>query len=89
MHVLNLKKGNTSFDVYILNPGEVFQNFGYSGYDQTVRTTASVFVRETIDGEFYQDVEHDIHSESIWSLIDRLVNDKGFKLTSVQLRKTA
>jgi hypothetical protein len=72
-HVLTLKTGKTTVEVHLLNPGEVFPNFGGSRHGLLVRKTASMVVRTRSPFDC-RDVEYDIHDHGVWTWIADIVN---------------
>jgi hypothetical protein len=58
----------TTYEVYLLNPGNIMQGFGGTRQGLLVRKTASLILRCKIHGSV-TDVEYDLRDENAWKTI--------------------
>ena len=77
--IMILKSENTTFEIYLLNPGSTFQGFGGSKQGLTVRKTASLIIRRYChESGSMEDSEYDIDDHGIWSSITKIINKENF-----------
>jgi hypothetical protein len=77
--IMILKSENTTFEIYLLNPGCTFQGFGGSKQGLTVRKTASLIIRRyDHESGSMEDSEYDIDDHGIWSSITKIINRENF-----------
>lgn len=74
----NSTDGKMHTEVYLLNPGDFFADFGGSRSGLVVRKTASLIVRQSGPMGTH-DVEHDVNNQTVWNQIFRVANLAGYK----------
>lgn len=67
----------TRYEVYVLNPGDVFAGFGGSRHGLCVKKTASLIIREYSYAGTMTDTEFDVNSAKTWEWIGRRQRAKG------------
>lgn len=78
MHCLTVKTEMATYEIHMLNPGEVFPRFGGAGGGLVVKKTASLILRTTgTKTGTVTDTEYDIFDRDVWRWIARRINDTG------------
>lgn len=73
--VLAVQAGKTKYEVYTMNPGDTFPNFGGRTSGLVARKTGSIVIRER-SSVGLRDTEYDLHDASVWHWVATLVNTK-------------
>lgn len=79
--IVSVETGRVVSEIYALNPGQTFPNFGGSRHGLTVRKTASLIVRNTQAG-CITDTEYNVDDGHVWAWLARLITDKSIQVTA-------
>lgn len=75
MKCLTIKTGdNTTTEIHLLHPGEIFPEFGGSSRGLAVKKTASLITRADTGAGGREDVERAITDKNVWEFISRCIN---------------
>jgi hypothetical protein len=77
--IMIIKSESTTFEVYILNEGEVFKGFGGSKRGLLVQRGASLIIRRyDHESGSMEDGEHDVNDPGIWKSLVNIMNQDHF-----------
>lgn len=81
---LTITGPRASYEIHMLNKGEVFPGFGGSSKGLIAIKTASMVLRQNLEnGGMRTDIEFDIHDSNAWAMLAKMINATDGVFTAV------